>query len=80
MPKNVAKDFKDPENSENTNPLKKINSQLKAKLSLLKKEQIELDMERDNMKARIQGLLAKRSQLLLQRKEDEEEKKRRQNW
>ena len=77
MPKNFAKNSKDPENSENTHPLKTINNQLKAKLSLLKKEQLELDMENDKMKARIQGLLAKRKELLLQRKEDEEERKRR---
>ena len=80
MPKKIAKDFKGSEISETTNPLKKINSQLKAKLSLLKKEQIELDLERDDMKTRIQGLLAKRRQLLIKRKEDEDEKKRRQDW
>ena len=76
MPKSFAKNSKDPEDSENTHPLKTINIQLKAKLSLLKKEQIELDLERDKMRARIQGLLTRRNELLLLRKEDEEERKR----
>ena len=72
MPQNLDKNL---ENSENTHPLKTLNKQLKNQLSILKKEQQEIDVENVKMKARIQQLLVKRNELLRQKKEDDEERK-----
>ena len=79
MSPNLPKNLRNQENSENTHPLKTINMKLKSKLSVLKKEQQDINEEKVKMQARVQQLLAKRNELLLQKKADDEERKRGRN-
>ena len=79
MSPNLPKNSKNQENSENSHPLKTINKQLKSKLSVLKKEQQDINEEKVKMQARVQQLLVKRNELLLQKKADDEERKRGRN-